>query len=96
MLATDPATTLRTAARSVDTIWHLAGDRSADWSWYSKRAILAGVYSTTLLYWLRDDSEDNEDSLAFLDRRLAGVGRIGKLRRKSDALMQRFRPSTAG
>jgi ubiquinone biosynthesis protein COQ9 len=96
VLATDPATTLRTAARSVDTIWHLAGDRSADWSWYSKRAILAGVYSTTLLYWLRDDSEDNEDSLAFLDRRLAGVGRIGKLRRKSDALMQRFRPSTAG
>ena len=95
VLATDPGATVRTAARSVDTMWHLAGDRSADWSWYSKRAILAGVYSTTLLYWLRDDSEDNEASLAFLDRRLAGVGRIGKLRRKGDALVQRFRPSTA-
>jgi ubiquinone biosynthesis protein COQ9 len=96
VLATAPATTARTAARSVDTMWHLAGDRSADWSWYSKRAILAGVYSTTLLYWLRDDSEDDEASLAFLDRRLEGVGRIGKLRRKGDALMQRLRPSTAG
>ena len=95
VLATDPGATVRTAARSVDTMWHLAGDRSADWSWYSKRAILAGVYSMTLLYWLRDDSEDNEASLAFLDRRLAGVGRIGKLRRKGDALVQRFRPSTA-
>ena len=67
VLATDPGATVRTAARSVDTMWHLAGDRSADWSWYSKRAILAGVYSTTLLYWLRDDSEDNEASLAFLE-----------------------------
>ncbi len=62
----------------MDAIWHLAGDRSADWSWYTKRAILAGVYGATLLYWLRDDSEDDEATLAFLDRRLAGVGRIGK------------------
>ena len=33
-------------ARTVDAIWHAAGDRSADFSWYTKRAILAGVYST--------------------------------------------------
>ncbi len=44
-------------ARTVDAIWHAAGDRSADWSWYSKRAILAGVYGATLLFWLRDDSD---------------------------------------
>ena len=29
-------------ARTVDAIWHAAGDRSADFSWYTKRAILAG------------------------------------------------------
>ena len=28
-------------ARTVDAIWHAAGDRSADFSWYTKRAILA-------------------------------------------------------
>ena len=67
-------------ARTVDEIWHLAGDASADFSWYTKRAILAGVYSATLLFWLRDSSEDGAATADFLDRRLAGVGRIGKLR----------------
>ena len=77
-------------ARTVDAIWYAAGDRSADFSWYTKRAILAAVYSTTLLYWLHDTSEDDADTLAFLDRRLAGVGRIGRLRGRADALLARL------
>jgi ubiquinone biosynthesis protein COQ9 len=76
-----------TLARTVDEIWHLAGDQSADFSWYTKRAILAGVYSATLLYWLRE--EDDEAVAAFLDRRLAGVGRIGKLRGRAEAALAR-------
>ena len=70
----------RITARTVDTIWHAAGDTAADFSWYTKRGILAGVYGTTLLFWLRDSSADDEATLAFLDRRLADVGKIGKLR----------------
>ncbi len=77
-------------ARTVDAILHAAGDQSADFSWYTKRAILAGVYSTTILYWLRDTSEDDAATLAFLDRRLAGVGRIGKLRARLDGLAERL------
>jgi ubiquinone biosynthesis protein COQ9 len=77
-------------ARTVDAIWHAAGDRSADFSWYTKRAILAAVYSTTLLYWLRDTSDDDADTLAFLDRRLAGVGRIGRLRGRAQTLLARL------
>ena len=61
-------------ARTVDAIWHAAGDRSADFSWYTKRAILAVIYSATILYWLRDTSEDDAATLAFLDRRLAAWG----------------------
>ena len=76
-----------TLARTVDEIWHLAGDKAVDFSWYSKRALLAGVYTATLLYWLRDDSDDMAATGAFLDRRLAGVGRIGKLRGR---LQERF------
>jgi ubiquinone biosynthesis protein COQ9 len=72
---------MRTLARTVDTIWAAAGDRSADFSWYTKRAILASVYSATLLFWLNAGS-DHESTLAFLDRRLAGVARIGRLRRR--------------
>jgi ubiquinone biosynthesis protein COQ9 len=77
-------------ARTVDAIWHAAGDRSANFSWYTKRAILAAVYSATLLYWLRDTSEDDADTLAFLDRRLAGVGRIGRLRGRAEGLLARL------
>jgi len=63
-------------ARTVDAIWYAAGDRSADFSWYTKRAILTAVYGATLLFWLRDVSEDDEETRAFIDRRLSGVGRL--------------------
>jgi ubiquinone biosynthesis protein COQ9 len=80
-------------ARTVDAIWHAAGDRSADFSWYTKRAILGAVYGVTLLYWLRDRSENDADTLAFLDRRLAGVGQIGSLRRRAESAFARLRPA---
>ncbi len=67
-------------ARTVDAIWHAAGDRSADFSWYTKRAILTGVYSAAVLFWLRDRSEDDADTMAFLDRRFAGVARLGRFK----------------
>ncbi len=80
----------RTVARTVDAIWHAAGDRSADFSWYTKRAILTAVYSATLLYWLRDMSDDDAATLEFLDRRLAGVGRIGKMRGRVEGVLGRL------
>ncbi len=82
----------RITARTVDSIWHAAGDRSADFSWYTKRAILAGVYGATLLFWLRDHGEDDAATLAFLDRRLQAVGRIGKARARFEGLFARFCP----
>ena len=86
---------VRCTARTVDSIWHAAGDGSVDFSWYTKRAILAGVYGSTLLYWLSDGSDDDAPTLAFLDRRLAGVGRIGGLRRRLDAALRRRPPNVA-
>ena len=83
---------LRSVARTVDAIWHAAGDVSVDRSWYSKRAILAAVYSATLLFWLRDDS-GGAATEAFLDRRLAGVARIGRLRQA--VRPDRLRPKAA-
>ena len=70
----------RLTARTVDTMWFAAGDTSVDASWYTKRAILASVYATTLLFFLQDGT-DGLETLAFLDRRLAGVARIGRWRR---------------
>lgn len=77
----------RCTARTVDAIWHAAGDRSADFSWYTKRAILAGVYGSTLLFWLREG--DEAAALAFLDRRLGGLARFGRLKAKAAAVLRR-------
>lgn len=73
---------LRTAARSASAIWHAAGDRSADFSWYTRRASLAAIYGATLAFWLRDGSEDIGPALDFLDRRLAGLARFGRCRKR--------------
>jgi ubiquinone biosynthesis protein COQ9 len=78
-------------ARTVDAIWHAAGEQSVDFSWYTRRAILAGVYGATVLYWLRDPSDDDSPTLAFLDRRLAAVGSIGSVRRRAEAAIARWR-----
>lgn len=68
----------RLVYRTVDQIWHLAGDQATDTAFYTKRGTLAAILSATTLYWLDDRSEDGADTWAFLDRRLsdsAGAGR---------------------
>jgi ubiquinone biosynthesis protein COQ9 len=80
-------------ARTVDAIWYAAGDRSADFSWYTKRAILTAIYSATLLFWLRDTSDDDADTRAFLARRMQGVGRLLRARNRADAWLGRLRPA---
>ena len=72
---------LRTTAATVDAMWHAAGDTSADFSWYTRRATLAAVYGATLAFWTRNDDPALEEAMAFLDRRLAGVVRLGRRRR---------------
>jgi ubiquinone biosynthesis protein COQ9 len=56
-----------------DLIWELIGDNSEDYNWYSKRTILSAVYAATVLYWLGDNSEGNEETWHFLDRRIEDV-----------------------
>jgi ubiquinone biosynthesis protein COQ9 len=74
---------MRAAWRTADAIWHAAGDTSTDFSYYTKRATLIAVYAATLLCWLDDGSEGSSVTWAFLDRRLADVGRITKARVKA-------------
>lgn len=62
--------------RSVDTMWQLAGDRASDFNFYSKRALLVGVYGATLVRWFNDDSEDEAQTRAFLTRRINDVMRL--------------------
>lgn len=64
--------------KTVDAIWYAVGDTSTDFNYYTKRTILAGVYSSTLLYWLSDKSEKHENTWRFLDRRIENVMLINK------------------
>jgi ubiquinone biosynthesis protein COQ9 len=69
---------LKLLYRTVDAIWYAAGDTSTDFNFYTKRATLAGVYSSTLFYWLNDRSEGGEATWGFLDRRIDNVMRFEK------------------
>ena len=74
--------------RTVDAMWHAVGDESTDFAYYTKRMSLAGIYSATLLYWLDDQSEGFQDTFAFLDRRLADMGEIGKARARVEKALE--------
>ncbi|MGI9367734.1 MAG: COQ9 family protein [Ruegeria sp.] len=63
-----------------DLIWTALGDTSDDVNWYTKRATLSGVYSSTLLFWLGDDSPDKQPTWEFLDRRIENVMQFEKLK----------------
>ena len=63
-----------------DAIWSVLGDTSDDINWYTKRATLSAVYSSTVLFWLGDDSAENAATWEFLDRRIDNVMQIEKLK----------------
>ena len=57
----------------VDTMWFHAGDKSLDYNWYSKRLMLLGVYKSTELAMMQDESADFSQTWQFLDRRFEDV-----------------------
>src|SRR5690606_20997926 len=80
-----PQNLMRTAKigwRSADAMWRLAGDVSTDYNHYTKRTLLAGIYSTTLAVFVDDKSDGKADTRAFLERRIDGVMRFEKVKAK--------------
>lgn len=74
---------------TADAIWSELGDTSDDLNWYSKRAILSGVYGSTVLFWLGDTSDGHSATWEFLDRRIEDVMRFENFKSKvrdNDAL----------
>ncbi|MEI4262726.1 COQ9 family protein [Roseovarius sp. D0-M9] len=69
---------------TTDHIWTALGDTSDDYNWYTKRATLSGVYGSTVLYWLGDDSLDAAATWEFLDRRIEDVMQIEKMKAKAN------------
>ncbi len=65
----------------VDQIWFIAGDKSTDFNFYTKRAILALIYSSTIFYWLNNDKDFNQTK-NFLNKQLEKVSIIPKIKKK--------------
>lgn len=76
------ARTAKLSWRTADLIWRLAGDTATDYNHYTKRTILAGVYGSTLMAFLDDESPDFVDTHAFLTRRIDNVMQFEKAKAK--------------
>lgn len=66
--------------RTADRIWRALGDKSTDENFYSKRAILSGVLASTYARWFADDTQDQDDTWAFLDARIENVMQFEKFK----------------
>ena len=63
-----------------DEIWHLSGDTSTDFNYYTKRIILMNVYSASFFYFLRDNSAEYSKTKDFIDKQISYVLKFGKLK----------------
>jgi len=81
------AAALAHLGQTCNQIWYAAGDNSTDFNYYTKRLTLSGVYSSTLLFWLNDESEDYTKTKDFLDRRIANVMKIQKAKTKGKEIL---------
>jgi ubiquinone biosynthesis protein COQ9 len=65
---------------TVDAMWRASGDTSTDFNFYTKRAILSAVYSSTLMRWFNDTSEDESATHEFLAARIENVMQFEKFK----------------
>jgi ubiquinone biosynthesis protein COQ9 len=79
-LPQNTSTALKLLYRTVDTMWRAVGDTSTDFNFYTKRLILAGVYTSTLMRWFTDDSESEASTFEFLDARIENVMQFEKFK----------------
>jgi ubiquinone biosynthesis protein COQ9 len=66
--------------KSVDQIWFIAGDTSVDFNFYTKRLILAGIYSRIILFFFNNNNQNDLEDL--LDSNLKRVAKIPELKSK--------------
>ncbi len=67
---------------TADAIWNAIGDDSKGFTYYTKRSSLSAVYSTSLLYYLSDQSADHQDTANFVERRIHDMGSFSKFTSK--------------
>jgi len=64
---------LKLAYRTMDCLWRAIGDTSTDFNFYTKRALAAGVYLSTLAVWFADKSPDKARAWTNLETQIDRV-----------------------
>ncbi|WP_338332521.1 rpsU-divergently transcribed protein [Acetobacter sp. LMG 32666] len=82
----------RAWVRTVNAIWQAAQDDATGLTYVSKRLSLGAVYASVFLYWLSRGG-DQAGLEAFVDRRLADVLRIGRLKARFGASVATSAPA---
>ena len=78
--------------RTVDAMWRAVGDTSTDFNFYTKRGILAGVYTSTLMRWFTDTSADESETTKFLADRIENVMQFEKFKAQAKQALDRLPP----
>ncbi len=74
--------------KSIDQIWFIAGDSSVDFNFYTKRLILAGIYSRVILFFFNNNNQQQLENL--LDLNLKRVSKIPLLKSKINIFKDYF------
>lgn len=73
---------------SIDQIWHIAGDNSSDFSFYTKRLILTGIYLRAILFFFNNNDQEALEQV--LDNDLQRVSKIPALKSKMKLFKNNF------
>lgn len=65
---------------TVDQMWYLAGDNSSDFNFYTKRTILAFIYTGIMMHFINNDNID--ETIILLNKQLKRVSKIPQIKSK--------------
>ena len=69
---------LTNSYKVADLMWKMAGDKSTDYNFYTKRFILGKIYLRVMAVFINDNSENLDKTIKILDSELAKVARFAK------------------
>ena len=82
-----PNNSLKILFNISDEIWFLAGDKSLDFNYYSKRFILMNIYLNSFLYSISQKNIDFNSLENFVEKQIKAVLTFGKLKSKFKSLV---------
>lgn len=74
---TNLSSSLQELHKLSDELWWLSGDRTSDFSWYTKRASLSSLYAASEMFMVQDKSSGYRETIEFAKHRLHGIEKMG-------------------